>query len=259
LRARLERGEAVLGIWSIIPSAPLAEVIGGAGMHFQILDMEHGFYTAETLEASIRACEAVGCSPLVRPPSLNQDVIQVALDLGAHGVIVPQVRDAGAAEEVVRAVRFPPRGRRGFNPFTRAGGYGASTPAARARLEDGWALTAVIVENPTAFAEMDRIVALPGLDMVYLGVYDMSVALGCPGATNDPRVVDFVERATATARSAGKAVGVMARDQAEMERFLAMGANVVVYVVDTFVIGRTMAAAVELFAHAARTHLPRGS
>lgn len=247
LRNKLAGSEAAFGIWSIIPSPTVAEIIGRAGMDFQILDMEHGFFNLPALESSIRACEAADCVPLVRAPAQAPETIQSALDLGAHGIVIPQVTDAETARLGLRATRFPPQGHRGFNPFTRVAEYGAGSDSATARLSDDWVFKSVIIENVQAHAALDDIASIPGLDMIYLGVYDMSVDLGCAGDVNDPRIQEFLEQAIPRIRGHGKAVGVMVKDAEEMRRFLTLGANFLVYVVDSYVISQAMMHGVDTF------------
>jgi 4-hydroxy-2-oxoheptanedioate aldolase len=240
LKTKLSRNEPILGIWSIIPSPILAEVLAGAGLDFQILDMEHGPFHLTTLDGSIRACEAGGCAPLVRVPGVAPFVIQSVLDLGAHGIVVPQVPDAQAAIAAVRCAKFAPDGTRGYNPFTRAGCYGDAANNRSGKLDNAFGFCSIIIESPSALAELDRILEIPGLDMVYLGVYDMAVAMGCRGNTKDPRVTAFVEATVPRIRKVGKAAGLMVMSPQDMQLAIDLGANVLVYAVDTHVIRRSV-------------------
>jgi len=247
LKTKLSTETAVLGTWVIIPSPILAEIFGVAGLDFQILDMEHGVFDLQALDNSIRACESAGCSPLVRVPGVAAFTIQSVMDLGAHGVVIPQVPDERAALTAVRCMKYAPEGTRGYNPFTRAAYY--SNPATNdvGKLNNGFGFASVIVESESALNALDGILAVPGLDMVYLGVYDMAVALGCKGDTSHPRIVEFVESAVARIRRAGKAAGMMVKTQTEMKRALALGANFLVLAVDTFIVYRAVSEAVQQF------------
>ena len=243
VKEKLRSGRPVLGIWSLIPNPTVLEIAGASGFDFQILDLEHGSYDFASLEDGIRTCESVGCSPLVRPPGLDASAIQKALDLGAHGIVVPQVQGHAEALAAVQATKYAPEGVRGFNPFTRAGDYRGGVDGPRPPLSNDFGLSSVIIETREAYEQLDRILAIPGLDLLYLGVYDMSVALGCPGDLGNPLVVEFLEASLPRIRKAGVAAGVMVKNQAEMERFLQIGANFLVYAVDTFVISNAMRAA----------------
>jgi 4-hydroxy-2-oxoheptanedioate aldolase len=118
LRAKLAAGRTLAGIWSLIPSAPLVGTLAASGFDFVILDAEHGAYDFATLDAAITACEDGGASPLVRTPGADAFFIQRALDLGADGVVVPQIADADAAARAIAMMHFAPAGTRGYNPFT---------------------------------------------------------------------------------------------------------------------------------------------
>jgi len=246
LKCRLSRGQPILGIWSIIPSPIVAEIIGQAGMDFQILDAEHGVFDFQALDNSIRACESAGCAPLVRAPGPDQFFIQTVLDIGAHGIIVPQVSSYQAAQTAVKLVRYGPDGVRGFNPFTRAGNYGLPSAEKASQQFDAFVLSSIIIENTHAFRDLDRILTIPGLDMLYLGVYDMSVSLGCRGQTNDPRIEEFVEVSIRKIRESGKAAGVMVKTRQELDRAIRLGANVLVFAVDTLVIHNAISEAVAM-------------
>jgi 4-hydroxy-2-oxoheptanedioate aldolase len=247
LRERLARGQTLAGIWSVIPQAQVAGTLAAAGFDFVILDCEHGGYDFGSLEGAIAACEESGASPLVRAPGPDAFFVQRALDLGADGILVPQVPDAAAAARAVAMAHFAPDGTRGYNPYTRGGHYGMPP---QPKLLRGYPFTGVLVESPAAAEHLQRIAALPRLDLIYLGVFDYSVALGIPGQVDDPRVQDFVERAAAIGRAAGKAVGTTAMNPAQVERLTRAGVNVLLYGADTWLIGAGAKAGLALYANA---------
>ncbi len=235
LRAKLAQGGPIAGIWSVLPNSQAAGTISAAGFDFAILDCEHGGFDFGTLEAAITACDAGGASPLVRAPGADAFFIQRALDLGADGIVVPQVADAETARRAVRMAHFAPAGTRGYNPFTRGGNYGMPP---QPKYVAGYPFTGVLIESPAAAEQLPRIVEVPDLDLIYLGVFDYSVALGIPGQVDDARVQAFVERATRIARDAGKAVGTTAMSEAQTARLTGMGVNVLLYGSDTWVLSR---------------------
>jgi len=246
LKAKLERRETIVGLWSIIPSAPLAEIFAHAGFDFLILDMEHGAFGFETLENCIRACEAAGSTAIVRPPGANLFSIQKALDLGAHGILIPQLANAKTANDAIRMTKYAPDGCRGFNPFTRAVNYCPPPTIPSGKFDNSFGFSGVIIETSGAYKELSQILALPWLDWIYLGAYDMSVVLGCAGNTKHPRVMEFLQKAARMATAAGKTVGLMVRNQEEVKQALAMGAQAIVFAVDTFLIHRAAVEAVSL-------------
>jgi len=235
LKAKLADGGIIAGIWQDIPSAQVTGTLAIAGFDFVILDCEHGGWDFAALDAAITACEDGGAAPIVRAPGADAFFIQRVLDLGADGVVVPQITDADTAARAVAMAHFPPLGTRGYNPYTKGGHYGMPPQPKLAR---GYPFTGVLVESPAAAAHLQTIVALPNLDLVYLGVFDYSVALGIPGQVDDPRVQAFVETATRIARAAGKAVGTTSMNRAQTERLTKLGVNVLLYGADTWLIGK---------------------
>jgi 4-hydroxy-2-oxoheptanedioate aldolase len=244
LRAKLDTGRPIAGIWSLITSAQLTGTLAAAGFDFLILDCEHGGYDFATLEAAITACEEGGSSPLVRAPGADAFFIQRVLDLGADGVVVPQIADAAAADRAVRMAHAAPDGTRGYNPFTRGGHYGIPP---QPKLVPGYPFTGVLVESPAAADQLERIVAIPALDLVYLGIFDYSVALGIPGQVDDPRVLAFIEHAAKIVRGAGKAVGTTAMSEAQTRRLTSCGVNVLLYGADTWLVGQGAMAGLDLY------------
>jgi 4-hydroxy-2-oxoheptanedioate aldolase len=248
LKARLARGESVLGIWSIIPSPVVVEILGLSGLDFMILDMEHGMFDMATLDGCIRAAESGGAVPLVRLPGMNASAAQWALDMGAHGIVVPQVCDDSHAATVVDMAKYAPAGSRGYNPFTRAAQY-ANPPDNRAgKLSNEFSLTCVIIESAVALDNLESICATPGLDVVYVGVYDLAVALGCEGNTAHPKIVEVLESSVRRIRSAGKAAGMMVRNARDIARAGELGANFLVFGVDTALLREAAVSAVALLA-----------
>ena len=249
IKCKLANGQPVLGIWSIIPSPMVAEILSLSGFDFAILDMEHGVFDLTSLDACIRAVEVAGKTPLVRIPGINPSAAQWALDLGAHGIVVPQVRDAKDAAAVVDIAKYAPVGQRGYNPFTRAANYANPANNRSGKLNNEFSLTCVIVESESALADLDAICVTQSIDVVYMGIYDLSVALGVNGDTRHPRIVEVVERSIQRIRAAGKAAGMMVRNSSDITRALSLGANFLVYGVDSFLIREAASRAVDTLSY----------
>jgi 4-hydroxy-2-oxoheptanedioate aldolase len=245
IKCKLANGQPVLGIWSIIPSPMVVEILSLSGFDFAILDMEHGVFDLTSLDSCIRAVEVAGKAPLVRIPGMNPSAAQWALDLGAHGIIVPQVRDAQDAAAVVNITKYAPLGQRGYNPFTRAANYANPANNRSGKLNNEFSLTCVIVESESALADLDAICVTQSIDVVYMGIYDLAVALGFNGDTLHPRVVEVVEHSISRIRASGKVAGMMVHNSADITRALSLGANFLVYGVDSFLIRDAASRAVD--------------
>jgi 4-hydroxy-2-oxoheptanedioate aldolase len=231
LRQRVRGGAALLGTFSVIPSTDVVELIALAGFDFVILDMEHGPYTLESVHTALLAAAAHRLPAVVRVPDSGPALIGAVLDLGADGVLVPQVDSAYAAEEVVAAARFAPLGTRGSNPWVRAARYDGS-PRWLAESNER-TLVMVMVEAAAAVRDIDKIVAVDGLDAVFLGPVDMSHALGVPGQPEHPRVLETLTEVAGRATAAGMAAAVFAPDAARARRWSARGLRLVACAVDS--------------------------
>jgi len=152
----------------------------------------------------------------------------------------------------VQCMKYAPEGVRGYNPFTRAALYSNPPTNESGKLNNRFGLSSVIIENENSLKSLDKILSIPDLDMVYVGVYDMAVALGCKGDTTHPRMVDFVENTVRRIRDSGKSAGMMVKSQSDIEKALSLGADVLVFGVDTYVIHHAASEAVNMFRTAQR-------
>ena len=149
---------------------------GHAGMDWLVLETEHNRLDSAEVEHLFRAANTTPAVPIVRVPSADHVFIQRALDLGAMGVMVPLVRSVPEVEAIVRATRYPPHGTRSFGPL-RASHYGLDNADYLAHA-NGNMLVALIVETREALENIDAIAAVPGVDVLYLGLFDLCLSLG---------------------------------------------------------------------------------
>lgn len=218
------------GIWRIIPSPQLTELLAQAGLDFQILDCEHGAYDYATLTTDIIACEAQRCAPLVRVSGTDKVEVQRCLDLGAHGIVFPQLATRDDFARAAAMMDYAPAGTRGFNPFVRAGGYGGGS-AQSPRPARPWFVP--IVETLAAVEQLDAILQLERIDLVYVGSYDLSAQLGCAGRMDAPPLVATVETILAKCRAAGKAVSMMTLNPEATRALIARGVQAPVHGVES--------------------------
>jgi 2-keto-3-deoxy-L-rhamnonate aldolase RhmA len=230
LRERMLDGETVVGTFQLLPSPMAAEMAGVAGLDFTILDQEHGPLTAETSVAMCAAAERGGAAPIVRVRNNSESEIQRALDIGAAGVEIPQVESLDDAKAAVDHARFDPLGSRGLSPYVRAGRYMGSDDYTDRQNED----TAVIVhiEGERGVTNIDDILGVDGIDVLFLGPYDMSQSIGIPGQVRDERVEELMSEVCARAAAEGKVVGTYADDPDMARRWIDAGAQYVAVSVD---------------------------
>jgi 4-hydroxy-2-oxoheptanedioate aldolase len=222
LRDRVLAGETTFGLFVDLESPLAAELCARAGFDWLILDLEHGVATETDLLALLNAVEVGGSTPLVRPQSGERLRIGRALDLGAHGIMVPRLDSAADAAEAVSFLRYPPSGVRGVALRTRGAGLGAVAHDRVRELNDR-VLGIVQVESPGALREAEAIAAIDGVDVLFVGPTDLTHSLGVPGRFDDDVYRDALRTVVAACERHGKAAGILLYDTSVVPRYLELG------------------------------------
>jgi len=223
LKRKIERGETVLGPFMNCCDPSFIEIVGLSGFDFAIVDMEHGPLSVETAADLCRAGQRAGLDPIVRVRKNDAPQIQRALDIGSAGVQVPQIETREQAEAVVRAAKYAPLGMRGISLYTRAGDYTVNGLAGITDQLNQEQLVIIHIEGVRGLENLDDIVTVPHIDIIFLGPYDLSQSFGIPGQVNDPRVVNGMKDAVVKIRAAGKAAGTFAGDTDTAKRWIGLG------------------------------------
>jgi 2-keto-3-deoxy-L-rhamnonate aldolase RhmA len=234
-RARLKRGDKLLGTMVTLPTAATAEILAGLGFDWLFVDGEHGPLETRELAAILQAVSRdVAC--IVRVPEGREVPIKKALDLGAAGIIVPQVNTAEQAADVVRFARYAPDGARGVG-LARAHGYGMRF---KEYVESANEQIAVVVqaEHARAVDNIEAIVRVPGVDAVLLGPYDLAASLGKMGKVDDPVVFAAIQRVTDECVAAGMPLGYFGVTAAAVKPYVERGYTLIVAGVDTLFLGQ---------------------
>lgn len=187
-KSRLESGKSVIGPFMKTGDPAFVEVAGYSGFDFAVLDLEHGPLSIESMQNNIRAACLSNLVPIIRVQDNNAVNIGKALDIGALGIQVPQIRTTGEAEEAVRAARFFPSGERGVCRFVRAAHYSSMDRNEYFRSADE-TLVILQLEGREAIEDLDGILDVKGIDIIFIGPYDLSQSLGVPGDINNPDVI----------------------------------------------------------------------
>jgi 2-keto-3-deoxy-L-rhamnonate aldolase RhmA len=233
-RERLHGGETLLGTLLNMPSPAVAEVLTAAGFDWLFIDTEHGAIGTSALISILQAVDRdIAC--IVRVSSLDGGAIKRTLDMGAHGIIVPQVETAAEAADAVRLARYAPEGERGMG-LARAHGYGFSFNEYLADANDHIAVV-VQAEHARAVENIEAIAAVEGLDAVFLGPYDLSASLGHPGEIEHPVVVEAIEHVTNVCQAAGMPLGYFGVDAKAVAPYIAKGYTLVCAGIDCLLLG----------------------
>jgi 4-hydroxy-2-oxoheptanedioate aldolase len=218
-KRKLAAGETVFGIFVGVPAPRIVELAGIAGFDYVVIDAEHGPIDVGVCENMIRAAEAIEITPIVRIPGHDHKVILRYLDVGAQGVMAPQVNSVADARAIIDATKYAPVGNRGLGPG-RAAMYGLGEPLREyAPNENAEMLVIVQLENIAAADELDQLVQIPEIDAFEIGTADLSASMGWPGQASRPEVQEVVNTFESAVLGAGRVIGDTATD-AEMARTL---------------------------------------
>lgn len=213
------------GLWSLLPGAVTAEVLARAGADYVVVDLQHGAVPEADLPGIAAAITAGGSVPLVRTRSSSFADVGRPLDLGAHGVIVPNVRDAAHGRQVVASARYAPEGGRSIGRLS----GGSDQP-----------LVVLMVEMGSALDDLDALLAIDGLDGIYVGPGDLSLSLGLSGEDHRAGLRAVLSSIITRAVAAGVPVGVHAYSGEDARSYAAEGATIVTVAVDTVALGTSM-------------------
>ena len=214
-------------------SPGMSAILANAGCRFVVYDMEHTGLGYETLKWLFASTRGLPIEPMVRVPRGEYTWIARALDLGATGVMVPMVESAQQARGIVDACKYPPVGRRGAAfGFAQCGYLGGDVGA---KIEAYHARTTVIaqIETERGLDEVEQIAAVDGVDVLWIGHFDLSNFMGIPAQFGDPRFDAAMRHVAKVAKKHGKAAGFMATDPAWVARVKEMGYTVIAAGTDT--------------------------
>lgn len=234
LKTKLQSNQQIFGTWCILPCPEVVNVLCKSGLDFVLIDFEHSPVDFVTAQKMVMAAHAEGKDAVVRVGKLEETEILRSLDIAPDGIMVPHVESKEDVEKVISYSKYPPRGIRGYSPYTRAGGYAVREGFTKE--ENDRLLVSVIIESKKGIENLDEILQSKGLDMIYLGAYDISIALGHPGEINHPDVKSIIELCTQKAKSYGKAVGALFHKKDDYEYLSKLGIDFLVYRVDTAII-----------------------
>ncbi len=224
LKTALARGDMQVGTWLNLTSPEGAEIAGAAGFDWCLIDGEHGPYDPSQILEKLRVLAAFNANAVVRVPVGEAWVIKQVLDLGVQSLLVPMVDTAAQAADMVAATRYAPEGIRGMGAaVARASIYGTDTEyVANA---NGQICLLVQAETPTALNNLDEILAVDGVDGIFIGPADLSASMGYPGNPAAPEVRDAIKDAVGRIRAAGKTAGIIHYDAADFAYYKEIGVN----------------------------------
>lgn len=222
IKKRLKDGETLIGCWLNLGSALTAEIVGLAGFDWVLIDLEHGAGNEKDALSQLQALERGTAAPVVRVESGARQRIQRVLDYGAEGVMVPRIDSPEEARTAAAALHYPRAGSRGVARMVRAAGFGGDFDDYRERGQKN-ILGVIQVETEECLNHLDEVAAIDGVDVLFIGPADLSMALGIFGQFDHPRFVDALHRTAEAAGKAGKATGVFLYSPDQFQAYRALG------------------------------------
>lgn len=242
LRQDLLRGGLHLSTFVQIPDPNLLEALAKSPLQSFVLDMQHGMFDEAAVLASVAACALEGKPALVRLPVDAGGLTSRVLDFGAAGAICPMVNSAADARRLVDYLKFPPVGRRSWGPRRALPMSGLSAPDYLQRANELTLLFAMI-ETREALDNLDEILAVPGVDGVFVGPADLSVSLSGGGRLDSPDVAPALAHVAARAKTANRLAGIFAGSPAEARSHHAAGFGFVALMQDAMFLTQAAGAA----------------
>lgn len=230
LRARLRAGEVVIGTMVFEFASPgLPQILANSGADFVVYDMEHSGFGIDTIKQLLAWTRGTGIAPVVRVPAAEYHFLARALDAGAHGVMVPLVESGEQAARAVQATKYPPRGCRGAAFGFAHDGYAMGDVAAKIPELNDRTLVIVQIETAAGLEQVDEILRAPGVDVAWVGHFDLTLSLGIPAQFEHPRFLAAMDRVLDACRTHGVAPGFMVADVETGRRWLGRGVRMLAY------------------------------
>lgn len=207
----------------------LGRLAAGAGAEFLIFDMEHTGWSVETIRSLMATTRCADIVPIVRVPASEYHFLARVLDVGAMGLMVPMVESAEQAREIVAATKYPPTGRRGAAFSVAHDDYTSGDIVEKMRSANDELVILALVETAAGIANADEIAAVPGIDILWMGQFDLTNSLGIPGQFTHPQFLQSVTRLVDAAKKHGKTAGIMGPSVEEMNLRIQQGFRALCY------------------------------
>jgi 2-keto-3-deoxy-L-rhamnonate aldolase RhmA len=221
----------------------IGHILKSAGCEFALFDMEHSGFGMETLKSAIRYFEAASLPAIVRVPSKEYHHIARACDAGAEGVMLPMVGTPDEVRRIIASMKYHPQGSRGVALQIAHDNYRPGPVADKFGRANARTTFVCQIETAEGVENADAIAAIDGVDLLWIGHFDLSVSLGIPGAFDDPKFTNAVERVVAAARRHGRSLGRLVPTVEQGIEVNRLGFDFICYSGDVWLLHDALAAA----------------
>ena len=225
LKNKLLNGSTCYGHWVFMPYPEIVKIIGKSGFDFIVIDMEHSFTSLNQLPSLLDAATANNLCPLVRIPTSNSSDILRTLDTGSYGIVVPHCETKEKLNMIVKDSKYFPLGNRGMAKSTKSGEYTNKFFKEYMNFENENLINVVCLESKLSIDNIDELTDISGIDVYYIGIYDLSASLGLPGEVENPKVLSELEKMVKKIRNSGKVVGTYTDTAEQAKKMRNLGIN----------------------------------
>lgn len=245
IKERIQKGELLFGAFIRIPEPAVTEIFGYSGLDFIVIDLEHGPMSNYQAENLVRVSKGTELATFIRVREFSDTLILRALDTGVSGIQIPQINTPEAARGAVDASRFYPDGMRGVCRFTRNAEYSHIPVDKYFKSANDNTLVILQIEGAEGMKNIDRILEVEGIDVIFLGPYDLSQSLGLTGQVTHPKVLGAIEEVSKKARNRNIAVASFADKKETVKMHMDLGIQLISIGVDTGIIYESIKGKVE--------------
>ncbi len=236
LKAKLRAGGVSAGAMHIeLQTSGLGRLLDAAGAEFCVFDMEHSGWGLETIKQLVGSTRGTGVTPLVRVPTVEYHHIAGALDMGAHGLVLPLVNTPIQAEFAVQCAMYPPHGKRGCAFGLTHDDYQPGDLATALRHANENVLLIAQIETVEAMQNINAIANTPGIDGLWLGQFDLTASMGIPGQFTHPEYLHAVETFRKACQDSGRIAVLASTKPEELATGPANGYQLLVYLADVWI------------------------
>ncbi|MEA2021915.1 MAG: aldolase/citrate lyase family protein [Candidatus Caldatribacteriota bacterium] len=232
LKKILKEGKNVFGPFMKFTDPAAVEIMGFAGFDFVIIDAEHGPISMQSAQNMIRSAETANITPIIRVSSNDEALILRALDIGAQGIEIPQINSKSQAIKAVKSVKYSPQGERGVCRYVRASNYSSMDKFKYFKSANEETMIIAHIEGIEGINNLDEILSVPGIDVIFIGPYDLSQSLGIPGQVNNSLVVEKMKEVVVKCKQNKIAVGTFADDIKTAKSWVSLGVQYMAFSVD---------------------------
>ena len=232
LKRTLNEGKIAFGPFMKFTDPAAVEIMGFAGFDFVIIDAEHGPISIENAQNMIRAAESVNITPIIRVGNNEESFILRALDIGAQGIEIPQINSKSDAVRAVKSVKYSPQGERGVCRYVRAANYSSMDKFKYFKSANKETMIIAHIEGVEGINNLDEILSVSGIDVIFIGPYDLSQSLGIPGEVNHPLVIEKMKEVVLKCKQSKVAVGTFADNIKTAKSWISLGVQYMAFSVD---------------------------